>query len=50
MRARERDDVPAGAAAARCVRAGLVGIGDALRRVPATLPASQATASLWAPG
>jgi hypothetical protein len=36
MRARDRDVAP-GVAAERCVEAGLVGIGDALRALPASL-------------
>jgi len=37
MRARDRDDVPAGAGATSAVERGLVGIGDALSAVPASL-------------
>jgi hypothetical protein len=45
MRARDRDDVPAGAGADHGVARGLVGTGDALPAAPATLPEAVLAAS-----
>jgi hypothetical protein len=46
MRARDRDDVPAGAGAEHAVERGLVGIGDALPAAPRTIDDAVAAAAL----
>ena len=45
MRARTRDDVPAGAGAEHGLERGVVGTGDALPQVPATLDEAVAAAA-----